>query len=184
MPSQAEIARFAAPALELINSLEPDGRDRLEEPAWLQEALVRWGLSRGRAPSSAEREALRGLRALLRRLAAPVAAGRPLSPSELGELNAVLARSPVSRQLELAGDGGYVVDLQPLARDWPSYVVGDVVGSFGSLLRSSHDRLRLCANEECRRAFLDQSRSRSRLWCDARGCGNRMRVRRHRARES
>src|SRR3954449_3260767 len=165
--SQAEIARFAAPALELINSLEPDGCDLLDDPAWLREALVRWGVSRGRVPSGEEREALRGLRELLRRLSLTVAAGRRLSAEELAELNAVLARSPVSRQLEPAEGGGYVVDFQPLARDWPGYVVGDVVGSFGSLLRSAHDRLRLCANEECRRAFLDQSRSRSRLWCDA-----------------
>jgi predicted RNA-binding Zn ribbon-like protein len=41
--------------------------------------------------------------------------------------------------------------------------------------------VRRCANPLCRFTFLDRSRNRSRRWCDPRGCGNRIRVRRHRA---
>jgi hypothetical protein len=39
-----------------------------------------------------------------------------------------------------------------------------------------------CANPLCRFTFLDGSRNRSRRWCDPMGCGNRIRVRRSRAR--
>lgn len=38
-------------------------------------------------------------------------------------------------------------------------------------------RIRICAN--CGWLFLDQSRNRSRLWCDMAVCGNRQKARRH-----
>ena len=39
-------------------------------------------------------------------------------------------------------------------------------------------RVRYCQNKDCDWLFLDTSRSRTKRWCSARGCGNRMRVRR------
>ena len=39
-------------------------------------------------------------------------------------------------------------------------------------------RVRYCQNEACNWLFLDTSRSRTKRWCSAQGCGNRMRVRR------
>jgi len=44
-------------------------------------------------------------------------------------------------------------------------------------------RLGFCANPRCRWLFLDESDSHTRRWCDATACGNRAKVRRHRARE-
>jgi len=38
-------------------------------------------------------------------------------------------------------------------------------------------RVRICAN--CRWLFLDESRNRSRVWCDMTVCGNRQKARRH-----
>jgi len=43
------------------------------------------------------------------------------------------------------------------------------------------DRVSVCANPLCRLVFVDDSRNRSRRWCDNAGCGNRVRVRRYRA---
>jgi predicted RNA-binding Zn ribbon-like protein len=45
------------------------------------------------------------------------------------------------------------------------------------------DRLRVCANEECRWVFHDTSRSGRRKWCDMSSCGNRAKAARHRARQ-
>jgi predicted RNA-binding Zn ribbon-like protein len=39
------------------------------------------------------------------------------------------------------------------------------------------DRLKICAN--CGWLFLDQSRNRSRVWCDMTVCGNRAKASRH-----
>ena len=38
-------------------------------------------------------------------------------------------------------------------------------------------RIRICAN--CCWLFLDESRNRSRIWCDMAVCGNRQKARRH-----
>ncbi len=43
-------------------------------------------------------------------------------------------------------------------------------------------RIRICAN--CSWLFLDESRNRSRIWCDMAVCGNRQKARRHYQRRS
>ncbi|HUG86040.1 MAG TPA: CGNR zinc finger domain-containing protein, partial [Euzebya sp.] len=48
-----------------------------------------------------------------------------------------------------------------------------------SLLTSPDALARLAACGECRWLFLDQTRNRSRRWCDPADCGNRTRQRRH-----
>jgi predicted RNA-binding Zn ribbon-like protein len=44
------------------------------------------------------------------------------------------------------------------------------------------DRLRVCANEECRWVFRDYSPAGRRKWCDMSSCGNRAKAARHRER--
>ncbi len=43
-------------------------------------------------------------------------------------------------------------------------------------------RVKLCASETCRWAFVDESRNRSRTWCSMAVCGNRAKARAFRAR--
>lgn len=43
------------------------------------------------------------------------------------------------------------------------------------------EKIRACANPECRWLFLDTSKNRSRRWCDMSLCGNRMKARRFKA---
>lgn len=44
------------------------------------------------------------------------------------------------------------------------------------------DRIRLCAADDCGLIFFDESRSNNRRWCSMQRCGNRAKVRAHRAR--
>lgn len=44
------------------------------------------------------------------------------------------------------------------------------------------DRVKRCASEGCNWLFLDESKNRSRRWCDMNNCGNIMKARRHYAR--
>jgi predicted RNA-binding Zn ribbon-like protein len=46
----------------------------------------------------------------------------------------------------------------------------------------SIDRIRTCANDECRWVFFDASRTHRKRWCDMASCGNRAKAARHRAR--
>jgi predicted RNA-binding Zn ribbon-like protein len=43
--------------------------------------------------------------------------------------------------------------------------------------------VRQCASDTCGWLFIDSTRNHQRRWCDMRGCGNRDKVRRHRARQ-
>ena len=113
----------------------------------------------------------------VRRLAATVAEGRMLDAGELVELNELLARTPVTARLVDGGEGRYALDMRAVADD-PDR---ELAGSFASLLRRAPDRLKRC--EECGRFFLDSTRSRTQRWCTPQ-CGDRARVRAHRARAS
>ncbi|GGS02978.1 hypothetical protein GCM10010252_47120 [Streptomyces aureoverticillatus] len=50
------------------------------------------------------------------------------------------------------------------------------------VVAGEQERLRRCEAPDCRRAFIDLSRNRSRRYCDSRTCGNRLHVAAYRAR--
>jgi predicted RNA-binding Zn ribbon-like protein len=50
------------------------------------------------------------------------------------------------------------------------------------LVEGEWERLRSCAAPDCDKVFVDESRNRSRVYCDSRTCGNRMHVAAYRAR--
>jgi predicted RNA-binding Zn ribbon-like protein len=51
------------------------------------------------------------------------------------------------------------------------------------LSQGDPERLRVCANDDCRWVFKDTSRTSQRKWCDMSTCGNRAKVARHRERK-
>jgi predicted RNA-binding Zn ribbon-like protein len=124
---------------------------------------------------------LRRVRGALRDLVDAAVEGRSPGATSLEVVNRAL-RTPYIYQLVPAGDG-VSLDHQH---------VGDPIA--GALARLSEsiarevsqgepDRLRVCANDECRWAFYDISRSGRRKWCDMASCGNRAKAARHRARQ-
>jgi predicted RNA-binding Zn ribbon-like protein len=50
------------------------------------------------------------------------------------------------------------------------------------LLSSDAERVKDCGDPTCRWLFLDTSKNHTRRWCDMKTCGNRMKARRHQAR--
>lgn len=79
-------------------------------------------------------------------------------------------RSPRLRRRRLVWDDD---------REKLDFMLGPVVRSAVDLLCSPElDRVRLCAAEDCDWLFLDESRNRSRQWCDMTVCGNRAKARR------
>ncbi|MDI6870551.1 MAG: CGNR zinc finger domain-containing protein [Bacillota bacterium] len=174
--------------LELLNSDWHDYRgsgrseDRIEDPSWLDRFLSRWGWKTVGLPDRAGRDDLRALRSLLRRLSEDFSTGRHPSEQDLAALNAVLAKTPTVQRVTRAGEAGYRVEQVPLQKDW-DWVLGEIAASFVELL-VHHDprRIKVCENPDCGWVFYDESRSRTRRWCDARGCGNLLKVRRFRRR--
>lgn len=86
------------------------------------------------------------------------------------------------RERVVAARGGFVwaSSVGKPALDGP---VSRVASSAADLLTSADlVRVRRCGGEECGWLFLDESRNRSRQWCDMRDCGNLAKVRRFRER--
>jgi predicted RNA-binding Zn ribbon-like protein len=120
------------------------------------------------------------LRETLYRIFAAVAAGDTPAGPDLAALNGALAEALARLRVVATPEGfewEWAENGAPLERVlWP------VVRSAGELLTSDRlDRLKTC--DGCGWLFIDQSRNRSRRWCDMRFCGNRAKARRHYARQ-
>jgi predicted RNA-binding Zn ribbon-like protein len=98
------------------------------------------------------------------------------TPADLAEINAAAARPPLvpriaadgTRDWQLPADAGQVVSA--VARD----AIDLLTGPFA-------DRIRQCDGHNCRLVFVDTSRPGRRRWCSMERCGNRHKVRAHRA---
>ena len=171
--------------LDFINSEFHDFRGRwvrddLQQPGWLEQFLVKWGLQVDRPPDTATLTTLVALRTLLRSMIEALVEGQ-IADHDQASLNAVLLKMPLSRRLA-KDTGGYRLEMVPLKKDW-DWVQAEVAASFAHLL-AYHDprRLKICANPNCRGVFYDESKSRTRLYCTSDKCANLMKARRFRAR--
>ena len=145
-----------------------------------QEALEAGLLSSAAAPSTGDRALVRihRVRAAMRELADATVEHRPPEGRHLDRINRSL-RTPYSYILVPAADG---VSMDHRHEGDPvEGAMARLVESLAREVSQGHpDRIRVCANEECRWVFHDTSRSGRRKWCDMSTCGNRAKVARHR----
>jgi predicted RNA-binding Zn ribbon-like protein len=150
-----------------------------------------------------ELETLKGFSAWLAEAAlVPTAEGDDASESDL-ELARRL-RAGLRRGLELNHDGGAepLPALEEALAELPVTLAWDgaapvlttpATGALGGLARvalAAHEavssgewaRLKICAFDECEWAYVDQSKNRSRAYCEY-GCGNKIKTRAYRARQ-
>jgi predicted RNA-binding Zn ribbon-like protein len=104
--------------------------------------------------------------------------GGQVDPAAIGVLNA--AGSGALLQVGFAGDG--LPALEAAARGLEGalarlFAIVELAAADGSWLR-----LKVCADHGCRWAFYDQSKNRSRSWCNMASCGNRAKARKYRLR--
>jgi len=123
---------------------------------------------------------IRRVRDAMRELLDATVERRPPADAALAEVNRAL-RAPYVYELVPASDG---VSLDHRHEGDPvDGALARLAEAIGRELTSiDTDRLRICANEECRWVFRDSSPGGRRKWCDMRTCGNRAKVARHRAR--
>ncbi len=182
--------------LDFINTLE-FSRDGAEDElktaadalAWLHDhnLLHRETLEELRevvdaSPSRAERllERVRRVRTAMRELVEATVERRRPALDQLAEINRAL-RTYYVYELVPAPDG---VSLDHRHEGDP--VEGALARLVESLAREvsqgQRDRLRLCANDDCRWVFADTSRTGRRKWCDMATCGNQAKAARFRER--
>jgi predicted RNA-binding Zn ribbon-like protein len=172
----------ASPLLirDFVNTLEIDtGVDEIGRPSALRDWLAARGLAARRTRVSAEdladavavREALRTL----------------LLANNGVEANTVAA----ARTLDRAARGtGLAVRFAPDGRARLEPAAAGAAAGIGRILAAAAEamsspdwpRLKACRADDCRWAFVDEARNRSRAWCDMKTCGNRQKAQRFRER--
>ncbi len=183
-------------ALAFVNTLEFSSQGSREELgtaldllAWLREhGLIHREseerLSRRiRADEDAAAALLergRSLRTALREVIEAVAQGRPAPGRALDRINEAVRESYA---YEL-GPGPVGVTLNHRHRgDDPGGGLASLAAALVNELTGGRpQRLKVCANDQCRWVFSDQSHAGRRKWCDMASCGNVAKARRHRER--
>jgi len=132
------------------------------------------------APEHAERATAQAVRTreVLFRIFRAIAARQRPRDSDLDALNSVLVEGLAKARLVREGDHyrwSWAGDCSCLERP-----LWQIAHSAADLLASGRlDRVRICDSDSCEWVFLDESRNRSRRWCDMSTCGNRAKARRH-----
>jgi predicted RNA-binding Zn ribbon-like protein len=121
------------------------------------------------------------LRAAMRELVEATVERRPPARGELAIINRAL-RTRAIFELVVSPDGvslGHRHEGDPIEGGMSRLT--EVLAR--AVSQGEPERLRICANPQCRIAFVDTSRTGQRKWCDMATCGNRAKAARHRARQ-
>jgi predicted RNA-binding Zn ribbon-like protein len=178
--------------LDFANTVESRPTERRRDLLESYADLAAWARESGLLSPADERAVLRRAQRAPERAARVLRRARSLrealfavfahrDEAAFGEVQRALPRAyrrPLLRDRRLA----WCDDPRALDR-----MLGPVLRSAVELLTSDElDRVRVCGAEDCDWLFLDESRSRSRQWCNMASCGNRAKARRfyrrHRAR--
>jgi predicted RNA-binding Zn ribbon-like protein len=168
---------FATTADVSVSDADPRA-DRLHSPddlsAWLRERFpVAIGVARTRDLFDAI-----SLRDAIGRMAIRASVGERPSSADIDIVNLYAATPDVPPSI-LGGTRqvGRSVHTVPQAL---STIARDAVDLFGP---SNSGRIRACSGDDCGMVYLDTSRAATRRWCSMQRCGNRAKVRAHRARK-
>jgi predicted RNA-binding Zn ribbon-like protein len=189
------VPRFIAGALclDFVNTVawrgDPDRReDRIgcyadlvswaETAQLISVAMARMLIACAEEAPRLARAALRSAGALREELYALTLVSAAETASAPGELAGLLARLGAIAVLDIRGERPNWV---PTGRapDLRLPLIPVAVNAASLLIQDSRDRVRSCADHQCGWVFLDETRTRSRLWCSMEDCGNRAKAREH-----
>jgi predicted RNA-binding Zn ribbon-like protein len=156
----------------------PD-REDLTTPGELADWLVSHGLDAGPRATKADLEEARAVREALRDL---------LSAHNEVEADVARASAVLDAAAQRSGLGIRFADGRALFE--PS--AAGVRGALGRILAEvsaamaddTWERMKACRADDCRWAFLDTAKNRSRAWCSMQSCGNRAKVAAYRERHT
>lgn len=175
-------------AIEVMNSNKVDWqhsqvrRDMLEDAAWLQNLAEKWSIQVSAAITPNELSQLKQLRFDMQEIVKLLQEDPEEAANQLFTINQLLEQ--VSSVFQLAYNGSVFEVVQiPNEKGWALFT-WSVADSFAKLLAENElKRLKICDNHDCGWIFYDESKNKSRRWCDDKVCGNIMKVRNFRARK-
>ena len=166
--------------LDFVNTNDLEGkRDQLATPA----QLAAWLAEHGQGVAATSVDARTHARALALRegLRALGRANNDETP-EPGRLEA-MADATTALPMTASLATGSQWELRPAATGADAFLATMVATTLRAMADGSWSRVKACQNDTCRWLFIDQSRNRSRQWCDMAICGSRMKSRAYRARQ-
>ncbi|TMR99791.1 CGNR zinc finger domain-containing protein [Nonomuraea basaltis] len=168
-------------SLDLVNTYrdrKTGGQETLREPV----DLAAWLAAAGHVGARADETLLAEARALRDAISGCVDAaltGSAPAPGDLERVNRWAARRRTA-VLQLAPDLSLVRPVPPdIAEAALAEIAHDAVELLGG---DERGQIRVCASPTCGLRFTDRSNAGKRQWCSMRRCGNREKVRLHRAR--
>jgi predicted RNA-binding Zn ribbon-like protein len=166
--------------VDLLNTAsDPDRPETLAEVDALRAYVKRNNVSGVGELSGADLTAVRTVRD---HFAQVFAAPDARTAAEL--VNALVAKAGTTPQLTDHDGYDWHVHYFAPGASLADHLAADGGMALGFLIvAGERERLRRCAAPDCRRAFIDLSRNRSRRYCSSRTCGNRLHVAAYRARQ-
>ncbi|MBW4081564.1 CGNR zinc finger domain-containing protein [Paenibacillus sp. S150] len=158
-------------------------KDKLMEPEWLATWLEQHALQAELPLKPAELKQLQQLRGFMWAEVQKLVQGHTPNRALLEQLNEYMAGGSEVRQILWSEEGAAQIVLLPQRADW-AQVMAEIASSFAAaLLEKETSRFRICENPDCQWVYYDETRNRSKRYCDDKLCGNLMKVRRFRARK-
>ncbi|MFI6600352.1 CGNR zinc finger domain-containing protein [Nonomuraea sp. NPDC050536] len=179
MPFGHDMAYSLASAVELVNtSPATGGEDGLADLSDLQAFVESQQVSGVDVLTTRDLGQVRMVREAFHRVFTA-----PDQPTAVRLLNALLSETRITPRLtEHDGHPLHVHYFAP-GSTLAEHLAADYGVALAHLLvEGEWERLRTCSAPDCDRVFVDESRNRSRVYCDSRTCGNRMHVAAYRAR--
>lgn len=103
-----------------------------------------------------------------------------VSLTQIEVLNNLASNAPFTVHFQLDGRPALEPDIADI-----DGVIARLLGIvFTSMIDGSWDRLKVCRNERCQKAFYDTSKNRSGAWCSMTGCGSRSKANAYRQRHN
>jgi predicted RNA-binding Zn ribbon-like protein len=173
-PGELELVRA------FVNTLDvEEGVDELDSArtlaAWLRDRRLMRGGTSTRADLAHARRVREGIRALL-------LANNGISARK--EAAVTLSRAAAKARLTLRFEPDGAVRIEPGATGVDAALGRILAVVSASMAAGTWNRLKACRADDCRWAFYDHARNRSRHWCSMAVCGNRTKARTYRRRHA
>ena len=174
----AELSLLAV--VDLVNSApECGGSEGLPDAEALQAFVDKHHVSSVDPDDLGDLEAVYRVRARLRELF-----GVDDAALLAQRVNSLVAEAPVRPRLTNHDDYGWHVHYFAPGASLADHLAVDGGMALAHVVSSSEtDRLRICDAPDCQAVLIDLSRNRSKRYCDARACGNRLNVAAYRERK-
>ena len=177
--TRGELPANASLIVSFLNTYEREyDRETLDSPAALTAFYCDAGLAKVRRTDDEDVTRAVELREAIRDLviakgddgSAPAAVKRLDRLSRRGTLTVSFRDGSAAMEPAAAGADAAIARIALTIRD--------------AMVDGTWERIKVCAADDCRWAFYDRSRNRSRAWCEMQDCGNRAKVRAFRERHS